>query len=253
MQSLLPHFIHVKGGPFEYKFKDRTLDLNLKDFYISPFQVTQELWIAVMGEQGKHDIKAEGPRLPVDRSNWLNAITFCNLLSEKTGLEKVYQIEQEDVDIQNSSWRQQEDPYGSTKVIPHHNKGGFRLPTEAEWLYAAQGGNINHKLSPCLEEIAWFDENSFRLPHPVGLKAPNILGIYDMLGNVMEWCWDGRDTSFYEMDYLDPTTNVYHDGRIQKGGSWQRRRDECHAEHQFTSNRYAHYYQQGLRLVKTKT
>ncbi len=178
-------------------------------------------------------------QLPMHHVNWYEAIEYCNWLSEKNGLEKCYT---EDPD---KGW------------IIDLTKNGYRLPTEAEWEYAARGGNKsqNFKYSGSNDptEVAWYDDTSGqKSPQEVKQKKPNELGIYDMSGNVWEWCND-----YYAADYYkkSPTKNPFNDKfsayRVLRGGSWHYRveyatvADRDGPEPKFTNYNY------GFRIAKT--
>lgn len=126
--------------------------------------------------------------LPVAGVTWTDAVTWCNLASHAAGLEPAYRLQPEGV-----SWNP-ESP-------------GYRLPTEAEWVHASRGMTSGPRHGP-LAEIAWSAADGGSGPHPVALKTPNSLGLYDTIGNVWEWCWD----------HLDPAR--YGDYRVFKGGAW---------------------------------
>jgi len=152
----------------------------LESFWIGKYEVTQQEWEIIMTENpsvfnGKHK--------PVDNVSWYDAVKFCNRLSEREGLNPVYDINRYDVTCDFS-------------------KNGYRLPTEAEWEFAARGGLLSkgylYSGSNSHHSVAWFgtgEENA--ITHPVGKKEPNELGLYDMSGNVSEWCWDYYDVNFY--------------------------------------------------------
>ena len=157
--------------------------VTLDSFYIGKFPVTQRLWMAVMGSNPSH---FKGDDLPVESVSWYDLQTFLRGLNAATGKS-------------------------------------YRLPTEAEWEYAARGGNksqgYKYAGSNDPELVAWYDGNSGHTTHEVGTRFPNELGIYDMSGNVWEWCqdWHGSYSS-------SPQTNPKGDNsgwrRVNRGGGW---------------------------------
>jgi formylglycine-generating enzyme required for sulfatase activity len=143
---------------------------------------------------------------PMQHITWYDAIAYCNWLSEKLGLEKCYYVN---------------DDFG---VSCDFTKNGYRLPTEAEWEFAARGGTkskgYRYSGSDNSADVAWYDDTSFlRGPQKIGTKSANELGIYDMSGNVWEWCYDyfGYYTSAAQTNPKYETSTGY---RILRGGSW---------------------------------
>ncbi|WP_308220871.1 SUMF1/EgtB/PvdO family nonheme iron enzyme [Microbacterium sp. CIAB417] len=125
---------------------------------------------------------------PVASVSWLDAVRFCNAASERDRLSPVYDIDGEEVGWRTSAW-------------------GYRLPTEAEWEYACRAGTTTPQYAS-LDVAAWTSQDGVDSPQPVRLKAANPFGLYDMLGNVWEWCWD----------YLDPAR--YGAYRVFRGGGF---------------------------------
>jgi formylglycine-generating enzyme required for sulfatase activity len=143
---------------------------------------------------------------PVVEVTWYGAIAYCNWLSKKAGLQQFYRIEGEN-------------------VIMNWGVSGYRLPTEAEWEYASRGGEKSqeHKYSggDDIDVVGWYCDNSAGRTHRVGLKEPNELGIYDMSGNVSEWCNDWLSRDYYSKSPTDnPTGPNTGEVRIARGGSW---------------------------------
>jgi len=154
---------------------------------LSKFPVTQKIYYSIMSEC---PCTFRGDNRPVETVTWEDAVIFCNTLSELAGLTSCYRIKPNEGVINFEI-----------------NADGYRLPTEAEWQYACQAGTNNIRYGE-LGKIAWYKENSNNETHTVGRKEPNEWGLYDMLGNVWEWCSDIYDES------------VYGKYRIFRGGGW---------------------------------
>ena len=166
--------------------KKKTCLEGVEEFQISKYQVTQEIYKEVTGQNPSSFIGTENP---VEGVSWLDAISFCNKLSESFNFSPCYK--QVDTDV----------------VELAKGANGFRLPTDAEWEFACRA-NVNKPQYGPVDEIAWYEGNSNSSTHPVGEKAPNGFGLFDMLGNVWEWCWDIYDAE------------VYGTYRVFRGGGW---------------------------------
>ena len=204
--------IYIPGGSFQmgsdmYSDGDElpVHKVSVPPFYIGKYEVTQEQWKAVMGS-GNNPSYFEGDSLPVENVSWYEAVDFCNALSIKEGLEQVYTIGEDN---------------GIAVVTADFNKTGWRLPTEAEWEYAARGGNqsegYRYSGSDTYDDVGWYGDNSDKKTHPVGEKSPNELGLFDMSGNVLEWCWDWYGSYSSEASLTGPESGVL---RVTRGGGW---------------------------------
>lgn len=161
--------------------------VGIAPFRLARIPVTQAFFSAVCGYNPS---VFQHPDYPVESLSWTEAVLFCNALSERQGLMPCYRIHL---------------PVQQVELIP--DAGGFRLPVEAEWQFACKAGGV----SVCYgapDRIAWFKQNSGGSPQVVGVKEPNAFGLYDMLGNVWEWCNDLYDES------------VYGSYRVFRGGGW---------------------------------
>jgi formylglycine-generating enzyme required for sulfatase activity len=156
-------------------------------FLIAKFPVTQDVYFDITNETPS---TFKGDKRPVETITWKEAVIFCNLLSEKSGLKSCYAATDE-----------------NEEITFDRTANGFRLPTEAEWEYACKAGETGIKYGE-LNNIAWYKDNSSMTSHIVGQKEPNFWGLYDMLGNVWEWCSDIYDET------------VYGSYRIFRGGGW---------------------------------
>ena len=161
--------------------------VSIDPFLLSRFLVTQEFYFIVTNEKPS---TIEGPGHPVETVTWKDAVSFCNKLSIQTGLNPCYAFTAE-----------------NDEILFDRTATGFRLPSEAEWEYACKAGETEIRHGE-LKNIAWYKDNSFMTTHIVGQKEPNNWGLYDMLGNVWEWCSDIYDET------------IYGSYRIFRGGGW---------------------------------
>ncbi len=201
-----------------------------KKYKMLKTEVTQELYMAIMGENPSWH---KGDNLPVENVNWYDAIYFCNKLSITKGLSPVYAVDgQTDITKWNYTPHKKNEITGT--ITQNASASGYRLPTEEEWEYAAKGGrNYTYAGSNNLNEVGWYRDNSGDKTHPVAQKKPNGYGLYDMTGNVWEWCWDSRG------DY----------NRYSRGGSYSSYGSSCEVG---IRNYYGAYNQDrslGFRIV----
>ena len=206
-----------------------------KGFYMMTTEVTQGLYKDVMGENPS-SFSSCGANCPVESVSWYEAVKMANKLSERDGLESCYQIGS-----------------GSRPSVSWNNKDctGWRLPTEAEWEYAARGGeSYKYAGSNNIDEVAWYSSNSGSKTHPVGQKKANGYGLYDMSGNVHEWVWDSwkreYDSSTTDPIYIDTSSPK----RVSRGGSWGS--DAWYARVSLRDGNRAslRYFRQGLRFLR---
>ena len=212
------NMVYVAGGTFQmgsndgYDWEKPVHSVTLSDYYIGQTEVTQELWQAVMGSNPSH---FEDAKNPVNMVSWNDCQEFISKLNRLTG-------------------------------------GRFRLPTEAEWEYAARGGNksrgYKYSGSDDLGSVAWYKDNSGDEVHPVGSKSPNELGLYDMSGNVWEWCSDWKG-SYPSSPQTNPTGASSGSDRVLRGGSYCDGESLCRSA--YRSNYFPTYWCSfhGLRLA----
>ena len=189
-------------------------EVKINNFYIGIYQVTQKQYEGVMGYNPSN---FKGANLPVENVSWYDAVEFCNRLSLKEGLKPVYSIDKINMDINNRS----EIDFIRWTVNWDKNANGYRLPTEAECEYACRAGtnspfNTGERITA---NNANFDARLSEKTINVGSFAPNPWGIYDMHGNVEEWCWDWYG-NYSSKAQTNPTGAVYGTGRVLRGGSW---------------------------------
>ncbi|MCL2025629.1 MAG: SUMF1/EgtB/PvdO family nonheme iron enzyme [Leptospirales bacterium] len=233
------NFAHVKGGSFQMgddysgaanKNERPAHRVTLSSFYMSKYPVTQKEWAAVMGSNPS---RFGGENRPVENVNWFDAVQYCNNRSLQDGLTPAYTINGENV-----TWNRE--------------ANGYRLPTEAEWEYAAKGGdgspgNFKFSGSNDPNEVAWHKDNSGGSTRDVGTKKPNGLGLYDMSGNIAEWCWDwfGDYRAEAQTDPLGAFSSV----RVGRGGSWRDDAQESRSAFRSYSNPHSRYGNVGFRIA----
>ena len=182
--------VFVKGGTFQMgsnKYDDEKPihTVTISDFYIGKYEVTQKQWKEIMGNNPS---RFKGNNLPVEKVSWNDVQNFLQKFNAKTG-------------------------------------ENYRLPTEAEWEYAARGGNKSNAYkysgSNNISDVAWYDSNSGNKTHNVGTKQANELGIYDMSGNVWEWCSDWYGKNYYSnSSQYNPQGPSSGSSRVYRGGGW---------------------------------
>ncbi|MFJ2194137.1 formylglycine-generating enzyme family protein [Kitasatospora sp. NPDC087861] len=188
----------------------RSWSVDLAPYELAACPVTREQYGAGAGD-----------RYPADSVSWYDAVHYCNELSRRDGFAPAYRLDGESV-----SWDRAAD--------------GYRLPTEAEWEHACRAGTDGPRYGP-LDEIAWHRGNSGERPHDVGGLRPNGFGLYDLLGNVWEWCWDVYDAE------------VYGGYRVLRGGGWFDEHWSCRASVRRRSHPTLRIDDVGFRLARSIT
>lgn len=223
LNKLINNMVYVSSGTFTMGATSEqgsdaesdekpTHSVTLSSYYICKYEVTQALWRAVMGSNPSY---FKGDNLPVERVSWNDCQTFINRLNSYTGRN-------------------------------------FRLPTEAEWEFAARGGNYSRHYkysgSNYIGDVAWYGDNSDSRTHPVGTKQPNELGLYDMSGNVYEWCsdWYGSYSSYSQSNPTGPNGGSC---RVERGGCWYCFARFCRSSFRNGGTPGGSSYGLGLRLV----
>jgi formylglycine-generating enzyme len=274
-----PDMILVEGGSFMMGRNDATdkikgaefsnelprHEVKLKSFFIGKYEVSVKEYKEYIKATGKKmpsqpdsawfaehpDTKLFYPLsktqwwgwkddFPMHNITWYDAIDFCNWLSEKEGLKKVYTY------------------VGKYDVNWDLSANGYRLPTEAEWEYAARGGKLSkgykYSGSNNVDEVAWYENTTkYKGPAKIGTKKPNELGIYDMSGNVWEWCNDYFNSNYYTKSPKEnppgPGANVQ---RVLRGGSWHYRADYARIANRDGPEAGFTNFNYGFRLAKNQ-
>jgi formylglycine-generating enzyme required for sulfatase activity len=205
-------FVRIQGGTFTMgspanehgRDNDEVQhQVTVSSFYMGKYEVTQKEYQEVMGTNPSN---FKGDNLPVESVSWFDAVEYCNKRSQREGLTLAYTISGS----------------GNNRTVTwNRSANSYRLPTEAEWEYACRAGtttayNTGASIS---NNTGWYWDNSDKTTHPVGQKPANAWGLYDMHGNVSEWCWDWYD------DYpigaqTDPIGASSGSDRVGRGGSW---------------------------------
>ena len=237
-------FVLIPAGSFQMGSNEGNSDNKpvhevtiTKPFYMGKYEVTQaeyEKYCSYTGSNSPSSRYGDGNNYPAYYVSWYDALVYCNKRSMAEGLTPCYSIsdstDPEDWgDVPTSS-------NGTWNAVEcNWNANGYRLPTEAEWEYAARAGDntvdsLTYSGTSNVDELgdyAWYDDNSDSTTHEVGTKLPNAFGLYDMSGNVYEWCWNWY-TDSYDTEAeggSDPTGTSAGSGRVFRGGSWYKSAD----------------------------
>ncbi len=226
LRELADNMVLVDGGTFKMgaaanQMKEAESDekavheVTLSSFYICKYEVTQDLWTFVMGVNPS---SFKSARQPVEDITWNDCQLFIEKLNTLTGKN-------------------------------------YRLPTEAEWEFAARGGNLSkgykYAGSNTIGDVAWYSANSGNSPHDVGEKEPNELGLYDMSGNVYEWCNDWK-APYERTPQTNPVGADEGTYRVNRGGRWCGSARACRTSDRSMSAPDYHFYHLGMRLAETR-
>ncbi len=221
MPPMPESFIYIDGGTFDNDGREVTLS----SFYLDKYEVTQSEYQAVIGTNPSHFPNVSNG--PVEMVSWTDAIVYCNKRSISEGLTPCYQLyynSEYDYGTIPANWPNGLLSQGKMYIQCNWDANGYRLPTNAEWQFAARGGNQTHNYmysgSNNQELVAWYSLNSNETTHTIGTKAANELGLFDMSGNVWEWVWD-----YYGELSNEPQTNPHGPASgmstIFLGGGWE--------------------------------
>lgn len=221
----------TQGKPFLFGDERQKREINIQSFFISKFPLTQAFWKYVMGNEQNPSVR-KGNNRPVEGVSW-------NYITAKDGfLEQIAERVLEQIRNQ----------------LPKDAKPNFRLPSESEWEYAARGGknwrdNFLHSGSDIIDEVAWYQKNSNDQTHDVGQKAPNQLDLYDMNGNVWEWCQDDHDPDINNIPQDGSPLSGRSNDRILRGGCYHNWAIHCTVSKRYEINRDYKDGCIGFRLV----
>ena len=250
MNKIIYHKETIKGHTFRLRYlssdtfnmgsnntkdafgkEDPIHQVELSEYYIAEFPVTQALWRAVMREDPE-ELYFKGDKRPVERVSWYDIVG--NKVENTKGF--LHFINQQTATTRPEGYQ-------------------YRLPTEAQWEYAAKAkSSFEYSGSDKLKEVGWYDLNSHRETKEVGLKAANDFGLFDMSGNVWEWCWDWRSDKYYQECFdkgivKDPTGPPSGTNRVIRGGAWGNAPRYCRVAYRdFNHPAYRNNYL-GFRLV----
>ncbi len=256
--------VFVEGETFSMGAEDIATPVHsvtLSDFYMGKYEVTQKEYSEVMEfdpcaftEYGK------GDNNPVHYITWYRAIAYCNKLSISEKLDEVYTVSGVNFATLEHSAIPTSNNDAWNAAICDWEANGYRLPTEAEWEYAAKGGihkeDFIYSGSNNIDEVAWHGGNSGNVTNTVGTQAANKLGLYDMSGNIQEWCWDWYSKTYYDPEVnpdngTNPKGPVSSWNRVIRGGSFGGNASRVRVAYRNAGIPYDLYIYYGFRLVRS--
>lgn len=212
--ALIPAGSFMMGDPSGMPDARPPHDVSLSSFYVDTHEVTQRAYEEVMGE---NPARWKDPDSPVEQVRWSDAVRYCNARSIKEGLQPAYDLDTWECDFSAS---------------------GYRLPTEAEWEYAARAGSLTpffYGNDPSGSDMyCWSQANAGSRTRPTGRKLPNAWGLYDVYGNVWEWCHDMYAPDYYQSSpSKNPTGPLQGEQRVLRGGSWDTDPRQCSSTYRY--------------------
>lgn len=238
--------------------------LTIPDMYVSDHEVTQAEYAKYCkyGSSSPSSNYGSGDNYPAYYVNWYDAIVYCNLRSIDEKLTPAYKIGEE-TDPRNwsgivgdatSGYCGPSSSNSTWDVLTYDTEAdGYRLPTEAEWEYIAREAGkstTTYSGSNTIDDVAWYTSNSSSKTHEVKGKNANTLGIYDMRGNVWEWCWDWYGSISSSTDAAGASSGSY---RVVRGGSWSDDASSCAVSYRFSSSPLSRYGYLGFRVVRSSS
>lgn len=237
--SQIEGFVFITGGTVSMT-EDNAFQATVNDFYLAETEVTQADWLRVMGrtiedQKNRHGfndvlLTEVGNDYPVYYVSWYEAIEFCNRKSLQDGLEPVYRLYEDN-------------------LIYEFDNNGYRLPSETEWQYAATRNSPVYIARNNLARTAWYRDNSSLQAQPVAGKEAGNIGLFDMAGNVWEWCWDISATYPHGRidNWLGPSAGYF---RVKRGGSWSSVYLQCQPDYREFSHPNFVSSNTGFRLAR---
>jgi len=243
----IPNCIEIQKGKFFMGHASFQTSVLLLNYFISDTPITQRQYSYVMGQDPS---KLKGADRPVENVSWCDALIYCNTLSSMQSLTPCYSIgsviDLATFDQTSPIWK---------RVTCNFTADGYRLPSEAEWEFAARGGTnenpFHYSGSNNIEDVAWYGENSSITSHPVATKEPNSLGLYDMSGNVAEWCWDYFNPDLPSGTFTNPHGPAIGNQHVKRGGSWLDDKEQCTVLFRSGSTQNAKSSSLGFRVCRT--